>query len=210
MTDDATIDLGRAAWKRIQHHARKKSFEDWIKLGRALLVGRCEAMKAAGTNKPVGNRYNMAMNSWLTANGMHGVNANERYKIFSILENLDAVQRWLDGIGDAERRRMQHPSTIWAGYRRHLAPRSRCYTCPPRPSTKLVDGRYHRQIKFDQAMIRRAGDAMRQSWSNDCYRLAAIALIAAIRDERDILELLPDPPKPSPRLAAPIAEHATA
>ena len=70
--------------------------------------------------------------------------------------------------------------------------------------------RYRRQVRFDQQMIKRAGDAMRQAWSTDspfdCHRLAAIALTAAIRDERDVLELLPDPPKPSAKASAPALE----
>lgn len=43
----------------------------------------------------------------------------------------------------------------------------------------------------------------------DVYKLAAIALSAAIRNENDLLELLPDPPKPKPAprlVAAPVLE----
>jgi hypothetical protein len=62
-------------------------------------------------------------------------------------------------------------------------------------------------------MIKRAGDAMRQAWCNDVYKLARIALSAAIRTEIDLFELLPDPPtpKPVPRLvAAPVVLELTA
>ena len=46
---------------------------------------------------------------------------------------------------------------------------------------------------------------MRQNGSVDCYRLAAIALSAAIRDEADLLELIPADPAPKPRGGAAIS-----
>jgi hypothetical protein len=73
---------------------------------------------------------------------------------------------------------------------------------PHRPpnGNKTTKLGYHRPIKFDRDMIKRAGDAMRQAWCNDVYKLAALALSAAIRTENDLLDLLP--PRADPRSAA--------
>jgi restriction endonuclease Mrr len=48
-------------------------------------------------------------------------------------------------------------------------------------------------IFWQQDVIRRAAHAMREARSNDLYVLARVALLAAIRDEIDLLELLPAP-----------------
>jgi hypothetical protein len=50
-------------------------------------------------------------------------------------------------------------------------------------------------------MIRRAAIAIGENWSNDTYRLAAVALRAAIRNEADLLALLPAASGAPPRAA---------
>jgi hypothetical protein len=54
------ITEGREAWGRLQvrEHA---TWDDWLAVGRAITIGRTEAMKAANTNRAVGTRYNRAM-----------------------------------------------------------------------------------------------------------------------------------------------------
>ena len=70
----------------------------------------------------------------------------------------------------------------------------------PRPqwsggtSNRTVNGSYHRPVHFDQAMVRRAAIAIGENWSNDTFKLAAVALRAAIRNEGDLLALLPATP----------------
>jgi hypothetical protein len=50
-------------------------------------------------------------------------------------------------------------------------------------------------------MLKRAAAAIREARSNDTVVLAKVALSAAIRNEVDLLELLPDPRGPSRRRA---------
>jgi hypothetical protein len=69
---------------------------------------------------------------------------------------------------------------------------------------------YFRPIKFDQDMIRRAAMAMRENWSGDTYKLAAVALRAAIRNETDLLTLLPAAAPATPPRAVDRAAHAEA
>ena len=63
-------------------------------------------------------------------------------------------------------------------------------------------------------MLKRAAAAIREARSNDTIILAKAALSAAISNEVDLLELLPDPPpaKPAPRPSisaqAPLEVHA--
>lgn len=130
---------------------------------------------------------------------------------------LPAVEAWRKALPPVEQRRLNHPS-LWFKFCRATKPAravTRPVSSPNQPARGKAShrGGYHRAIHFDQDMVKRAGDAMRQSWSNDVYRLAAIALAAALRNENDLLALLPAdrpakpaPPKPAPRqIAAPAA-----
>ena len=59
-----------------------------------------------------------------------------------------------------------------------------------RPAPTRQRGGYQPTVRFSQEMIRRAATAMREDFSTDVFRLAVIALQAAIRTENDLLELL--------------------
>jgi hypothetical protein len=61
---NTTIAAGRDAWQRLRERERA-TWSDWLIVGRALIIGRTEALKIAKTNCPVGSRYNSAMGRWL-------------------------------------------------------------------------------------------------------------------------------------------------
>jgi hypothetical protein len=60
--DDA-IAVGRAASARLRDRDRA-TWADWLDVARAIAIGRTAALKVAGTNCPVGTRYNTAMRNW--------------------------------------------------------------------------------------------------------------------------------------------------
>jgi hypothetical protein len=60
--DDA-IAMGRAASARLRDRDRA-TWADWLDVARAIAIGRTAALKVAGTNCPVGTRYNTAMRNW--------------------------------------------------------------------------------------------------------------------------------------------------
>jgi len=204
-THDAVSD-GVAAWSRLRERARA-SWTDWVAVGRALIIGRTEALKIAETNSPVGSRYNAAMGAWLMANGLDGVNNQERYRALLILENLTAISAWRAGLDEVKRRRLNHPSAIWAHWRRSTKPAE-----PPRQKQRVVEDaspgemvdRVHaaaeatrrgKPIYWSQAALRRAHEAMLGCGSNDLLVLARAALQGAIRCESDLLALLEPEPK---------------
>ena len=82
------------AWPRISDRGRK-SFDDSLQVGHALAIGRTEALRAAGTNSPVGSKFNKAIGTWLAANGLDGVTAPERHRIGLVIEHLTAITSWL-------------------------------------------------------------------------------------------------------------------
>ncbi len=73
---DAVI-AGRDAWQRLCRRDRA-SWNDWLAVGHALLIGRAACMQIAKANKPVGSRYNAAVGNWLRENGLDGISNQER------------------------------------------------------------------------------------------------------------------------------------
>ena len=90
------IAAAQAAWTRLRANDRA-TFDDWIMVGRALVIGRAEAMKLAKTNKPLGSRYNRCMGRWLRQNGLDGISAQERYRVVAVIENLPAIEGRVTG-----------------------------------------------------------------------------------------------------------------
>src|SRR5258707_12370380 len=113
---DAVI-AGRDAWQRLCRRDRA-SWNDWLAVGHALLIGRAACMQIAKANKPVGSRYNAAMGNWLRENGLDGITNQERYRALLCLENLEAIEVWHASLDDAQRRRLNHPGAIWAHWQR--------------------------------------------------------------------------------------------
>jgi hypothetical protein len=44
--------------------------QDALRLAARLAIGRADTMKAAGTNRPVGSKYNAAMGQWVNEHGL--------------------------------------------------------------------------------------------------------------------------------------------
>jgi hypothetical protein len=192
---------GKAAWQRLKTNART-SWADWVLIARALEVGRSESLKIALTSSPVGTRYNSEMGRWLREHDLADIPAQARYRALQCLKHLPAIEAWRESIPDAHRRKFNHPNSVWSRWQNSLnaeTTRQR-QNVVTRVAPKAAKRVTCTSIRWPQSTIKRAGDAMRQAWSNDVYKLATIALQAAIRSEVDLLELLPDPPaKPAPR-----------
>jgi len=204
MGDVDQIAAGREAWQRIREHGRK-SFDDWITVAKALAIGRSATLQAAGTNRPVGTTFNRAMGQWLRQAGLDGVNPQERYRALLVLENLPAISAWRDGLDEVQRRRFNHPNSVWSRWKNSMQIKTK--TLPQREhvvqhiAAAAETARHGKPIYWSQDAMRRAHQAMLDSRSSDFLTLARVALQAAIRNETDLLALLPvaPPPKPAPR-----------
>ena len=102
---------------------------------------------------------------------------------------VDETKRQRAGLDEAQRRRLNHPNAIWARWRR--ASKAEIGA----PTRQYVGGaKLHkngRPVYWPQDMLRRAAMALRECGSSDIFRLARVALEAAIRSEGDLIELLP-------------------
>jgi hypothetical protein len=110
-TDD-TVVRGQEAWKCLKETGRT-SWEQWKVVGKALVVGRDHALKVAKTDKPNGKRYSEAFHSWLQIHCFDAIEKADRHKLLSIMEDLDRIEKWRDGLTDAHRAAWNHPSTVW-------------------------------------------------------------------------------------------------
>jgi hypothetical protein len=137
-----------------------------------------------------------------------------------VIEHLDAIEQWRNGLSEERRRRMNYPAACWHNFRRD----TEC-----KPSRNAVDKDLRRKLSeepktstsarpvyWSEAHLRRAHRAMLDSRSSDLMTLARRALEGAIRDQDDLAALLDGMPKwpvsasAKKAIAAPIAEHATA
>ena len=209
MTEPADIVAqAKEAWGRLKSRA---TFADWLAVGRAIEIGKQAALRAAGTNRPVGSKYNKAMGKWLKDNGLAEVTPAERYRILLILENVGEIEEWRDGLDDAKRRRLNHPGAIWAHWTRATgkAPRRKPAKAKTRESIGKV-ARNGRPVCFPQDVIRRAALALKESRSTDYFVMAKLVLETAIRTEADVALLIAPPKSGEAARASAAAVFATA
>jgi hypothetical protein len=111
---DDPVALGREAWRRLKG-AGRTSWEDWLILGEALQVGRQEAVNKVN-GKPGSKSYNQTFGHWLQIHGFDEIDKSDRSKLFFIIEDLARVQKWREGLTEAQRASWNHPSTVWRVY----------------------------------------------------------------------------------------------
>jgi hypothetical protein len=111
VSDSETIAEGRQAWRQIRSRA-VSSWNDWLSVGHALLIGRAIVMKQVGSNRPVGGRYVKAMIAWLAAEGFETVSTSERYNAIKCAENEDAIEAWRQTLTGAQMRKYNSPSCV--------------------------------------------------------------------------------------------------
>jgi hypothetical protein len=207
------IALGRAAWERIREHARR-SWGDWLAVGRALQIGRALALEAAGIDVPYGKRYTEAMGRWLAENGLDAIGQQVRHRVLSCMDNLPEIEAWRASLPEAERGKYNHPDSNFWRWKNHARPEpmmGRRLRMPPVPKDRPAmepeakPCRSNRPIFWTQDHIRRAHRAMLDSRSSDLLTLARCALEGAIRDENDLHSLLEE--RPSRRAPASAAAH---
>jgi hypothetical protein len=193
MSEQATLAAGAAAWTRLRSDGRR-TFEDWIVVGQALQIGRSVALKAAGTNRPIGSKYNRIIFRWLIEAGLDGITGPERYRIGPLIGRLPEIMAWREGLSEQKLRSLNSPSATWFAWRRSCGEKKMPKAQPAPFARQLAEAnvaRKGRALYWPQDALRRAHQAMLDSRSTDLLTLARVALQAAIRCEADLLALLP-------------------
>jgi hypothetical protein len=111
--DDEIVLEGEAALRRIRGSA---PMQDWLKIGRALLVLRKRAMQETGTKKPRGLPYVTRNSALLRQHGFMAISRSARQTAMLVVENLPAIEAWLATLPDDKRLGLNHPMVVWRGY----------------------------------------------------------------------------------------------
>ena len=104
-----TIKAGAECW---QAQGRSNSFAAFLKIGRALLLGRKFVLESTGANAPMGARYCVAFSKWTEAHGFVGMQSSLRSVCIDLAENSDAITAWRNGLPERQRKRLVHPLSV--------------------------------------------------------------------------------------------------
>ena len=92
---------------------RGQSWDDWIKIGTFLNIGRNKAMARAGTNEPIGARYIKAFSEWMGSYAWIGdIDKATRTHAMWCVDHLDELLRLRENMGQTQRLTANHPTTM--------------------------------------------------------------------------------------------------
>jgi hypothetical protein len=108
---ETRIRRGQEAWQR-HIHKGDATWNDWMAIGDALLIGREDAMAAAKTNQPIGSRYNSEFGRWLARHHFDNIDKSDRRHLIEVIENRPAIEAWRETLTQTVRLRLSHPSNV--------------------------------------------------------------------------------------------------
>jgi hypothetical protein len=115
---DNPVARGREAWQRRKADACA-SWQDWLIIGEALVIGREWAM-AKANGKPGSRHYNVEFGEWLRLHGFDDIDKSDRSKLVSIMQALPKIEAWRATLTEGQRLRLNSPSAVWRAF---LCPR---------------------------------------------------------------------------------------
>jgi hypothetical protein len=164
---DDPIHRGQEAWRRLtEQHTRA----DWFTLGEALAIGQGRAMKEAGTNRPIGRKYNQIYGVWLATNKFCEIDKSSRCRLFECVEHRANIEAWIATLPPTEALKLNHPDTI---LRRWKA------------ATQSQSGRTNTFVKRELSAAWRTASAEERPQHLDQVGLASLleVMSPALRDE---------------------------
>ena len=119
---DATQDTFDAAYEaRSEREAAEAaarirdnvSWDDWLKIGAFLVIGRNKAMMKAGTNEPVGARYNKAFGEWMDERQwLRDIDKATRIHAMWCSDHVPELKTIRENMGQTMRERSNHPTVM--------------------------------------------------------------------------------------------------
>jgi hypothetical protein len=92
---------------------RGQSWDDWLKIGTFLNIGRNKAMLRAGTNEPIGARYIKAFSEWMAVYPWIGdIDKATRVHAMWCVDNIDDLTRLRENMGLTQRLACNHPTSM--------------------------------------------------------------------------------------------------
>lgn len=195
------VEQGRDAWRRLQQ-GQRTMWQDWVRVGHALLIGRRDAMLTAKANSPFGVPYNKAFGAFLRDNGLDGISGQDRWKIIQCLENEVTIEEWRASLDEKRRLQLNHPSAVWCHFSRAFRPNRQIESRPRKTTHKPHKGK---PVFWSQDILRRMVEAEIAANTNDRYIRMRAALDAAFPTRESLIEAA-DAPRPNPSRAQRVAE----
>ena len=92
---------------------RGQAWDDWVKIGVFLNIGRNKAMLRAGTNEPIGARYIKAFSEWMSVYAWIGdIDKATRVHAMWCIDHLEDCTRLRENMGLTQRLTCNHPTTM--------------------------------------------------------------------------------------------------
>src|SRR5690242_592076 len=113
-SDARIIERGRKAFR---HLTADRTWNDWLEIGEALMVGRTASMQAARANTPHGRVYNRVFGRWLHDYGFGEIDKADRTRLLACLEHRTAIEEWRAELPLRKRLRFNHPATVWRNWK---------------------------------------------------------------------------------------------
>lgn len=105
--------IEREAEAAAKHLKGGQQWEDWLAIGRLMVVGRNKAMLRAGTNEPVGARYNKSFSEWLDARQwLREIDKATRSHAMWCVDHLAELIPLRENMGQTKRDSANHPTTM--------------------------------------------------------------------------------------------------
>jgi hypothetical protein len=90
-----------------------QSWQDWLKIGVFLNIGRNKAMMRAGTNEPIGARYIKAFSEWMAVYAWIGeIDKATRTHAMWCVDHGDELAKLRENMGLTQRLAANHPTTM--------------------------------------------------------------------------------------------------
>jgi hypothetical protein len=92
---------------------RGQSWDDWLKIGTFLNIGRNKAMLRAGTNEPIGARYIKAFSEWMAVYPWIGdIDKATRVHAMWAVDHVEELTRLRENMGLTQRLACNHPTSM--------------------------------------------------------------------------------------------------
>jgi hypothetical protein len=114
-SSDETIERAREAWQR---HRQGAAWDDWMLIGKALVLGRDVAMREAEAKRPGGRRYNAAMTNWMERHGFDNMDKSDRCRLMECMANREAIENWRNTLTATQRFQCNYPRVVLRNWRR--------------------------------------------------------------------------------------------
>jgi hypothetical protein len=106
-------DIVRQGEEAMARLANGQSWEDWVKVMRALDSGRSTAMLEANKNEPQGPRYREAFRKWLRCHpAFEVIHKSDRSRFLKCFDNLEEINEWRKNVPADRLLKLNYPSTV--------------------------------------------------------------------------------------------------